>query len=126
MPLARSISQFLSSAGTLSMSQLRFSAACVNAALVAAWFESKCTRLIRSLSQLLSRTLKRQRQTYNMFVGVSLAQLVVCWTHNPTVMGSIPITADCFIWDNIFGQDAYLDCASPYPGVIGTWLQVGS
>ena len=29
-----------------------------------------------------------------------MAQLVG-WTHNPKVVGSITITADCFIWDNI-------------------------
>ena len=36
------------------------------------------------------------------------------------VLGSVPTAADWFIWDNIIGQDAYLDCASPYPGVMGT------
>ena len=40
-------------------------------------------------------------------------------------MGSVPTAADWFIWDKIIEQDAYLDCASPYPGVMGTWLEVG-
>ena len=28
-----------------------------------------------------------------------------CWTLNPRVVGSIPGDADCFIWDNVLGQD---------------------
>ena len=40
-----------------------------------------------------------------------MAQLVGCWTHNPRVMGSIPGDANCFIWDDIPGQDVNLDCA---------------
>ena len=55
-----------------------------------------------------------------------MAQLVGCWIHNPRVVGSIPGDADCFIWDNILGQDVNLDCASLHPGVMGTWLLVGS
>ena len=55
-----------------------------------------------------------------------MAQLVGWWTHNPRVVGSIPGDADCFIWDNIPGQDVNLDCASLHPGVMGTWLLVGS
>ena len=58
--------------------------------------------------------------------GSLVAQLVGCWTHNPRVVGSIPGDADCFIWDNIPGQDVNLDCASLHPGVMGTWLLVGS
>ena len=71
---------------------------------------------------------RRNRSIYNLarFSLVSLvAQLVGCWTHNPRVVGSIPGEADCFIWDNIPGQDVILDCASPHPGVMGTWLLVG-
>ena len=30
------------------------------------------------------------------------------------------------MWDNILGQDVNLDCASLHPGVMGTWLLVGS
>ena len=56
---------------------------------------------------------------------VILAHLIVCWTHNPKVVGLIPTATDCFIWDNILGQDAYLICASLYPGVMDTWLKVG-
>ena len=62
---------------------------------------------------------------YYIFISF-LAQLVVRWTDNPKVLGSIPTVADCFIWDNILGQDANPDCASLYPGVMGTWLEVGS
>ena len=53
-----------------------------------------------------------------------MAQLVGCWTHNPRVVGSIPGDADCFMWDNILGQDVNLDCASLHKGVMGTWLCV--
>ena len=53
-----------------------------------------------------------------------VAQLVGCWT--PRVVGSIPVDADCFMWDNILGQDVNLECASLHPGVIGTWWLVGS
>ena len=55
-----------------------------------------------------------------------MAQLVGCWTHNLRVMGSIPGDADCFIWDNILGQDVNLDYPSLHPGLMGTWLLVGS
>ena len=37
-----------------------------------------------------------------------MAQLVACWTPNPKIVGSILTATDCFIWDNILGQDAYL------------------
>ena len=37
-----------------------------------------------------------------------MAQLVGCWTHNPRVVGSIHGDADCFMWDNIPGQDVNL------------------
>ena len=55
-------------------------------------------------------------------------QLVGCWTYNLRVMGSIPSDANCFMWDNILGQDVYLVCASLHPGEIwvpsfkGYWL----
>ena len=55
-----------------------------------------------------------------------MAQLVGCWTNNPRVVCSIPGDSDCFMWDNIHGQDVNLDCASLHPGVMGTWLLVGS
>ena len=48
-----------------------------------------------------------------------MAQLAGCWTHNPKVMGSIPKDANCFMWDNILGQDVNLDCASPPSGKYG-------
>ena len=51
-------------------------------------------------------------------VLVSLYQLVVCWAHNPKIIHSYGITS--------LGKDAYLNCASPYPGVMGTGLNVGS
>ena len=54
--------------------------------------------------------------------GSHVAQLVGRWTHNPRVVGSLPGDADCFMWDNILGQDVNLDCASLHPGVMGTWL----
>ena len=59
-------------------------------------------------------------------IGISLTQLVVCWTRNPKVLGLISTATDCFIWDNILGQDAYLNYTSSYPGVMGTWLKVSS
>ena len=65
-------------------------------------------------------------KTHSIYNGSLVAQLVGCWTHNPRVVGSIPGDADCFIWDNIPGQDVNLDCASLHPGVMGTWLLVGS
>ena len=55
-----------------------------------------------------------------------VAQLVGCWTHNPRVVGPVPGDADCFMFDNILGQCVNLDCASLHPGVMGTWLLVGS
>ena len=55
-----------------------------------------------------------------------MAQLVGCWNHNPRDVGLIPGDANCFMWDNILGQDFNLDCASLHPGVMGTWLLVGS
>ena len=56
-----------------------------------------------------------------------MAQLVGCCTHNPGGgVCSIPSDADCFMWDNILGQDVNLDYASLHPGVMGTWLLVGS
>ena len=59
-------------------------------------------------------------------IGSDVAQLVGCWTHNPRVVGWIPGDLDCFMWDNILGQDVNLDCSSLQPGVMGTWLIVGS
>ena len=59
-------------------------------------------------------------------LGSHVAQLVGCWTHNPRVVGLTPGDADCFMWDNILGQDVNLDCASLYPDPMGTWLLVGS
>ena len=44
-------------------------------------------------------------------LGSQVAQLVGCWTYNPRVVGSIPSDANCFMWDNILGQDVNLDCA---------------
>ena len=49
-----------------------------------------------------------------------MAQLVGCSTCNPRVVGSIPGDANCFMWDNILGQDVNLDCASLHPGAMGT------
>ena len=60
--------------------------------------------------------------------GSHVAQFVGCWTHNPRVVGSIPSDANCFMWDNILGQDVNLVCASLHPGEIwvpsfkGYWL----
>ena len=52
-----------------------------------------------------------------------MAHLVGCWTHNPRVMGSIPTGANCFMWDNILGQDINVDCASLHAGEnMGTQL----
>ena len=58
-------------------------------------------------------------------MGSHVAQLVGCWTHNPRVMGSIPGDADCFMWDNILGQDVNLYCASLHPGVLGYRVSSG-
>ena len=61
-------------------------------------------------------------------LGSHVAQLVGCWTYNPRVVGSIPSDANCFMWDNILGQDVNLVCASLHPGEIwvpsfkGYWL----
>ena len=44
-----------------------------------------------------------------------MAQLVGCWTYNPRVVGSIPSDANCFMWDNILGQDVNLVCHSLHP-----------
>ena len=45
-----------------------------------------------------------------------VARLVGCWTHNPRVVGLIPTDPNCFMWDNILGQDIKLDCPSLHPG----------
>ena len=47
-----------------------------------------------------------------MPTGSRVAQLVGCLTDNPRVVGSIPTDANCFIKDNILGQDVNPDCAS--------------
>ena len=65
-------------------------------------------------------------QTERDNLGSHAAQLVGCWTHNPRDVGSIPGDADCFMWDNILGQDDNLDCASLHQGVLSTWLLVSS
>ena len=63
-----------------------------------------------------------------MIKGSHVAQLVGCWTYNPRVVGLIPSDANCFMWDNILGQDVNLVCASLHPGEIwvpsfkGYWL----
>ena len=65
---------------------------------------------------------------YFRCVGSHVAQLVGCWTYNPRVVGSIPSDTNCFMWDNILGQDVNLVCASLHPGEIwvpsfkGYWL----
>ena len=43
--------------------------------------------------------------------------LLWCWIHNQKVVGLTPISASCFMWDNIRMQDVNLDCASLYPVV---------
>ena len=48
--------------------------------------------------------------------GYQVAQLVGCLTHNLRVVGSIPTDANCFMSDNIVGQDVNLDCVSLHPG----------
>ena len=64
----------------------------------------------------------------DIYYGSHVAQLVGCWTYNPRVVGSIPSDANCFMWDNILGQDVNLVCASLHPGEIwvpsfkGYWL----
>ena len=53
-------------------------------------------------------------------MGSHVVQLVGCWIHTPKVVGSTPISASCFMRDNILGQDANLDCASLYPGILAS------
>ena len=55
-----------------------------------------------------------------------MAQLVGCWNHSPRVVGSIPTDANCFMWNNILGQDVNLNYVSLHSGEnIGTQLYGG-